>query len=229
MPDFQRARTEEQRAARERAILSATRAMLVEMPVAAVTLTEISRRVGLAKSNVLRYFDSREAVLLDLLTQDSRDLLAHFATHPVQVDPSWGFDDRSAVLAESLAREFARRPTLCDLLSAQSSVLEFNVSGDVAVRFKRGARDALHGLASLVESVLPEFANGRSLKTASAVILLVGALWTRSNPAPATRYAFDSDPSLRFMDVEFESELIAAIEIQLLGLSSYVAARPSAG
>src|ERR1700742_2928047 len=41
--------------------------MLAEMPVADVTLNELSRRVGLAKSNVLRYFESREAVLLDLL------------------------------------------------------------------------------------------------------------------------------------------------------------------
>ena len=41
--------------------------MLEEMPVAEVSLNELSRRVGLAKSNVLRYFESREAVLLELL------------------------------------------------------------------------------------------------------------------------------------------------------------------
>jgi AcrR family transcriptional regulator len=41
--------------------------MLTEMPVAQITLNELSRRVGLAKSNVLRYFESREAVLLELL------------------------------------------------------------------------------------------------------------------------------------------------------------------
>jgi AcrR family transcriptional regulator len=35
--------------------------MLTEMPVAQTTLDELSRRVGLAKSNVLRYFESREA------------------------------------------------------------------------------------------------------------------------------------------------------------------------
>lgn len=64
---FQRARTEEQREIRRRAILDMASAMLDEMPVAAVTLNELSRRVGLAKPNVLRYFESREAVLLELL------------------------------------------------------------------------------------------------------------------------------------------------------------------
>ena len=64
---FQRARSPEQRAERRRSILDTASVMLAEMPVADVTLNELARRVGLAKSNVLRYFDSREAVLLELL------------------------------------------------------------------------------------------------------------------------------------------------------------------
>src|SRR6185295_16951299 len=48
-------------------ILDTAAAMLEEMPVSELSLNELSRRVGLAKSNVLRYFDSREAVLLELL------------------------------------------------------------------------------------------------------------------------------------------------------------------
>ena len=64
---FQRARTEEQREIRRRAILDAASAMLDEMPVAAVTLNELSRRVGLAKSNVLHYFESGDAGRLELL------------------------------------------------------------------------------------------------------------------------------------------------------------------
>ena len=49
---FQRARSEEQRAVRRQAILDTAEAMLAEMPVAALSLNELSRRVGLAKSNV---------------------------------------------------------------------------------------------------------------------------------------------------------------------------------
>src|SRR5580693_2868218 len=76
MTTFQRARSEEQREVRRRAILGAAAAMLDEMPAAQVTLNELSRRVGLAKSNVLRYFESREAVLLDLLDSMWQDWLA---------------------------------------------------------------------------------------------------------------------------------------------------------
>ena len=72
MAVFQRARSEEQREARRQAILGAAAAMLAEMPVAEITLNELSRRVGLAKSNVLRYFESREAVLLESEADDIR-------------------------------------------------------------------------------------------------------------------------------------------------------------
>src|SRR5256884_6007587 len=71
--EFQRARSDEQREIRRQAILRVAADMVAEMPVAELSLNELSRRVGLAKSNVLRYFESREAVLLELLDSAWRD------------------------------------------------------------------------------------------------------------------------------------------------------------
>src|ERR1700757_3590348 len=67
---FQRARRPEQMAARRTAILEAARTMLAEKGVTDISLRELSDRVGLAKSNVLRYFDSREAIFLEVLFAD---------------------------------------------------------------------------------------------------------------------------------------------------------------
>src|SRR5437899_12225588 len=72
---FKRARSEEQRAQRRRAILDTAAAMLDEQPVAQISLNELSRRACLAKSNVLRYFESREAVLLELLDEKTCEWL----------------------------------------------------------------------------------------------------------------------------------------------------------
>src|SRR3954449_3685380 len=76
---FQRARSDEQRALRSQAILDTAAAMLDEMPVADVSLNELSRRVGLAKSNVLRYFESRDAGLLQVLDDCLGTWLAELA------------------------------------------------------------------------------------------------------------------------------------------------------
>lgn len=67
---FRRARTDEQREVRRTQILDVTRQLIIESRVRDVSLNEIARQVGLAKSNVLRYFGSREAILLVLLDRE---------------------------------------------------------------------------------------------------------------------------------------------------------------
>lgn len=59
-----------QRDQRRERILAITRESLVERRVAELSLHEIARRVGLAKSNVLRYFGSRETILLTITEQE---------------------------------------------------------------------------------------------------------------------------------------------------------------
>src|SRR5260370_26574913 len=93
-------------------------AMLVELPVAQVSLNELSRRVGLAKSHVLRYFESREAVLLELLDQASKQWLDELpAELDAAVRPGAPARERGDRLAAVVADSLARRHVLCDLIS----------------------------------------------------------------------------------------------------------------
>src|ERR1700677_4508180 len=122
---FQRARSQEQREARRQAILGAAAAMLGEMPVADITLNELSRRTGLAKSNVLRYFESREAVLLELLDSAWRAWLARLARDLDRaVTPAAPVGTRGDQVASALASSLNSAPALCALLNAQAAVLE---------------------------------------------------------------------------------------------------------
>jgi len=58
------------------------------------------------------------------------------------------------------------------------------------------------------------------------VIILVGALWTRSRPAPAQLAAFHADPSLAFMHPAFTEAFRAAIATFLRGLLAEEAETP---
>ncbi|MFD9737660.1 TetR/AcrR family transcriptional regulator [Umezawaea sp. NPDC059074] len=216
---FQRARSEEQRAERRRSILTAAAAMLDEMPVAAVTLNELARRVGLAKSNVMRYFESREAVLLDLLDTAAADFLVELTEAlPAHLDQAATASRRAHETAAVLATSLAARPVLCELISTQAGVLEHNISTDVALKYKRGARDSLVGLAALLGRVLPELGEEAAVKASMTTIVLVGALWVHSRPAPAVLAAYDEDPTLAFMHPPFEATLESLIETLLIGL-----------
>jgi AcrR family transcriptional regulator len=193
--------------------------MLSEMPVTAMSLNELSRRVGLAKSNVLRYFESREEILLQLLDQLARDFLAEAAaTLPARIDQANPAKERAHQTASALASAFASREMLCELLSAQAGVLEHNVSPQAAARYKRGAHESLTGLASLLRKILPELGERQAAEAASAIIVLVGALWIHTHPADAVRAACAADPSLVFFDAPFTPALERSIAIFLIGL-----------
>lgn len=219
MTSFKRARSEEQRTQRRRMILDTTAAMLAEMPVAQVSLNELSRRVGLAKSNVLRYFESREAVLLDLLDAASQEWLAELNDAlTAAVDTSATASERGDRLAATLAASLAARPVLCDLISAQAAVLEHNVSPQVAAQYKRAAIANLGVLSGLIRQQLPELGERDAQRLAVAAILVTGAVWTHARPAAAMLAAYEADPSLASMRLDFTTTLRETLEVLISGL-----------
>jgi AcrR family transcriptional regulator len=218
MAVFQRARSEEQREARRQAILGAAAAMLAEMPVAEVTLNELSRRVGLAKSNVLRYFESREAVLLELLNSADQDWLAQLDHDLTAADPAAPVAARCARLAAAVAASLASRPMLCDLISAQAAVLERNVSIEVAARCKRASMADIAALGSLMLRCVPELGAQDAVKLAGVIIMTTAALWPHTQPSAALLAAYEADPELAAMRLDFTATTREVIEVMSAGL-----------
>src|ERR1700752_2172194 len=66
-PGFQRARQPAQIEQRREAILRAGLVLFQRRGLENVSLTDIAREVGLAKSNIYRYFESREHIYLVVL------------------------------------------------------------------------------------------------------------------------------------------------------------------
>lgn len=215
---FRRARSEEQRAARKRAILDTAAAMLLEMPVAEVSLNELSRRVGLAKSNVLRYFESREAVLLELLDTATRDWLDALDARLTATGGAPPARARSRLLAEGIAASLAERPVLCDLISSQAAVLERNVSARVALEYKRAGVASVGVLAELVRRHLHELDEDDAIRYAAGALLVAGAVWSHAHPTAAVLAAYETDPSLAFMRPEFADAVRQFLEVTAAGL-----------
>ena len=214
---FQRARSQEQREIRRRAILDTAAAMLEQVPVAELTLNELSRRVGLAKSNVLRYFDSREDVLLELMDRVLVEWLARLAEDlEAGIDATLPVVPRAEQLSAVLARSLAGRPVLCDLLGAQGAVLERNVTVEVLTRHKRTALTRLGTAADLLRRHLPELGGAAEALCFQAMVL-AGALAPYSSPPPGVRAAYAADPGLAVLHLELQDSLQLAMRTVLLG------------
>jgi AcrR family transcriptional regulator len=215
---FQRARSEEQREIRRQAILDTAAAMLDVMPVSEVTLNELSRRAGLAKSNVLRYFESREAILLELLDRATKLWLSELPELlAAGVAPDAAPGERADQLAVVLARSVTPRRELCDLLSAQASVLEHNVSAEVVARYKRAMADNHAALTELTLRQLPELGDDGAWKACAMALVFTGALWSYTQHPASVLAAYEADPSLAVLRLDFTPALEEALATLLTG------------
>src|SRR3954451_23050493 len=223
---FQRARSEGAREIRRQAILDTAAEMLDRMPVSDVTLNDLSRRSNLAKSAILKYFESREAILLELLDRAWRqwtaDLGRHLAERPSEESAA---HRRGAELATILSRTLAGHPQLCELLSAQAGVLEHNVSADVASRYKKAAFASVAALAELVRGRLPELGDGAG-QLCGEIIMATGAVWTHSRPSAGMLAAYEADPELAAHRMSFTPTLEHMIAVLIAGTLSMTTRPP---
>ncbi|MFJ7046776.1 TetR family transcriptional regulator [Streptomyces sp. JV178] len=215
---FQRARSEEQREIRRRAILDTAAAMLDEMPVADVSLNELSRRVGLAKSNVLRYFESREAVLLELLDVFLESWLTELADElAAGIEAHAAPEVRAGQLAEILSRSLAGHVVLCDLFGAQGGVLEHNVSVEVVKRHKRSYLTRAEAMAELLRRHVPELGEDAQL-FCLLILVSAGALSSYVPPPPSVLAAYADEPALGVFNLELRDALRISFTSTLLGV-----------
>lgn len=195
--------------------------MLCERSVADISLRELSDRVGLAKSNVLRYFDSREAIFLEVMDSawiDWLDGVEAELREPAVPHQAARFG-RETVVASVIAASLARRRLLCELISVMAGVLERNISIEFARSFKQRAAANSARLAGLVRTELPHLDESACTHFAGAVFVLVAGLWPYATPTEAVRSVMREMGSPTAEDL-FAEELREGLINQLVGLSA---------
>lgn len=191
--------------------------MLAERPVADISLRELSARVGLAKSNVMRYFDSREAIFLEVLDVTWRAWLddVDVELRALVVEP--GEYATETAVARAIAASLIGRRLLCELMSTMGGVLERNISHEFARVFKRRAVDNTARLAGLLVRELPALGEERATHFAGAVLVLVAGLWPYANPT-AEVAAVTAEMGMPHGADLFTSALSDGLVYQLIGL-----------
>jgi AcrR family transcriptional regulator len=191
-------------AARRSAILTSAREMLAEKNVADISLRELSGRIGLAKSNVLRYFDSREAIFLEVLDEEFLAWLTDLETRLGRSrarKPNYANEIR---VAAAVADSLADRQLLCELIGSMAGVLERNISFEFARDFKARAMERIAELGQLVGRQLPWLPQEFTDFFAEAALTLAAGMYPFSVPTEPVRAAIAElgfpDPRERFGD-----------------------------
>ena len=210
---FQRARQPHQKARRRADILRIARKILDKGELDDLTLNELARRVGLAKSNVYRYFESREAILLQVFQEDIRDLVDELMGRFGRMRAKSRIDRLASLLASGIAA----RPRLCLLNSLVGTVLERNVSVETCRQFKEGNVEEIQRLVAAMAKAVPELTLEQHGEVMQLFNALVVGLWANANPSAAANES-RKDPSLREFRRDFEASLKRGVLVLAKGL-----------
>ena len=207
---FLRARRPEHKQQRREAILAAARDLARTSGVRNVSLGAVAEAVGLAKSNIARYFGTREEIYLELLTEEWRQWAQAAST---RLRDAHGTPEAMAALAETLVD----RPLFCDLLSHVSTSLEHNVSVPAAHTFKHTVHDLLAGMgAEVAHATQLTEREGRELVATAGS--LAGTLYRAANPPPVLAQVYAEDPELAASRPALLPTLVRALSALAAGL-----------
>lgn len=216
---FVRARRPEQKQQRREAILVAARELARTSGVRGVSLGAVADAVGLAKSNLSRYFGTREEIYLELLAEEWQAWARDVTDRLGQVD-----DTAEAVVV--LARTFVERRLFCDLLSHASTSLEQNVSVSAAATFKHTVHDLVAQTGAVVgRATALTDREGRELVAMASG--LAGTLYPAANPPEALRQLYSEDPVLAAERPDVLPTLIRMLTALAAGLPTLRADQPT--
>lgn len=208
---FQRARSAEAKEQREAAILKAARALAARHGVRQITLTDIADAVGMHKSALLRYFETREQIFLLLTAEGWSEWSSVLRKELAQLErPS------PATAAAIFAKTLTARPIFCDLLAQAPLNLERNVSLDAVRAFKLVALREVKLISSELKRSLG-LSSRQATDTVATATSMAGALWQMATPGPQVSELYRSEPELAHAIVDVEPRLTHILEGLITG------------
>jgi AcrR family transcriptional regulator len=201
---FQRARSGQAKREREQAILTAAVALASDRGIRNVTLTDIAGEVGLHKSAMLRYFETREQIFLTLTALGWRDWSASLRSKLAGMT----CDTASAEIAAAFAGSLVARPIFCDLLAQAPLNLERNVSLEAVHSFKLVTLEEVGLICAELRRLRPQLDETGAVDVIAAATGLAGALWQMATPGREVAQLYRDDPRLSHAIVDVEPRLV---------------------
>jgi AcrR family transcriptional regulator len=212
--DFQRARSPEAKQHREDAILAAARSLGAECGIRQITLTDIADGVGMHKSALLRYFETREQIFLRLSAEDWREWSAALRATLERASGS-----RTAELvASAFSATLAERGMFCDLLAQAPLNLERNVSLEAVRAYKLVTHQEVDTIVEVMRRLLPGLTERDCIDVIAAATSLSGAFWQMGNPPPEVAALYRSDPRMAHAVFDVEPRVRRTLTAMLKGI-----------
>ncbi|GAA4666823.1 MULTISPECIES: TetR/AcrR family transcriptional regulator [Amycolatopsis] len=205
---FLRARRPEHKEQRREAILAAARELALQSGVGKVSLGAVAEAVGLAKSNLARYFATREEIFLELSVREWQDW-ERAACEQLEA---------GADVVDALVDTIVVRPLFCDLVAHSSLTLEHNITREAARAFKLGVLAATGNIARAVARARPDLTERETVELVGATAGFASMLYPAANPPPVLAELYATDPEVAAACIPFGPTVRRAVAAIAAGL-----------
>jgi len=177
--NWERARKIEQIDQRREQILSATLRLFTQEDFKPVSLNNIAREAGMAKSNIYRYFKTKEEIFLNIYQ-------TYFSSWIVDLIKT--LSNSMPMTIEELSVKWVdsmiRHREMLELNAVLSSALEENSSEDSLAEFKRFIIRTTDSLAEVLKQWQPGFTEEKSTELLFYVQILAAGILKGGKPSP---------------------------------------------
>jgi AcrR family transcriptional regulator len=211
LPPFQRARQPKQIEQRREAILAAALVLFQKKGLENVTLADIAEKVGTVKSNIYRYFDSREHIYLRVLQRQA----AEWEKRVMAGLDALKRKGTAAKVAEVLTRSFIQSLDYSTLITVINPVLEKALSPELVMDFRSAFFERRKRLAQALAAALPGTHTEEMFLLTVHIFTHAAGLWPLCHPSAESEELL-KDPERAHLNLNFEIEMKRFL-LRLLG------------
>jgi AcrR family transcriptional regulator len=210
--NFERARRPQQVEKRREDLLSAALKLFKQHGLDQVSLNDIAREVGVAKSNIYRYFASREHIYLVVLQR----LAAEFEQRIYsRLDRLRGGGTIRKVV-DALVDAYLASPEYGELITVVNSVLEQRLTPELVINFRTVFLERRKRLAVALSNALSLDDAEAMLPLTLHIFLHVPGLWTFCFPRSESRRLLQEETNKHLL-IDFRSEMTQFLRWMLSG------------
>ncbi len=210
---YMRARKEEDKRERRRAILDAGQAVWNDTAWTQFTMADVAERAGVVKGTVYLYFATKEELFLALFQQMMEEYFDQVDAL-LSAGGRWSRSRVAVILTDSLLS----RPPFARMFTLLGSILEQNVGYETARDFKSLTLDRFTRTGALLVRRLGLRAPEQGVRIMLQLTAVISGLAWMSYPAPVLEEVFAKNVRLRALRVDFRRELLDAATTLFRGI-----------
>lgn len=207
---WQRARSEEQIEERVVAILDATSTLLKTSELEEITVSAIAEEANFTRSNIYKYFPTREDILLAILQQDMR-----FWRKSVEKKFKPPQDDLREFCQDWVDLQLKKYKRMISLQTILYTVIEKKCSYDKLVEFKLVTRDEYYLVTQHLLNLFPKLTPEKAGEFVYSQMAMTRGVFPMLNPLPKQKDAM-KEAELRTDFDSYRVLLINAVEAMLV-------------